>query len=119
MSFKRLSSNSEELLLKLVDADNPTELLCGFFKDVCRKRDEELRGIIYELVQHGYIRVMWASNLPFRVVLSNSARMYREQSSDTQRSRGMEIAVGNEKTIFISHRSADKDVADMVMTFLV
>lgn len=31
----------------------------------------------------------------------------------------MEIAVGNEKTIFISHRSADKDVADMVMTFLV
>lgn len=64
MDFKKLPSNSEKLLREIVCADNPVQVLCARFENASRKEDTELRGIIRELHQEGYIDVMWADNVP-------------------------------------------------------
>ncbi len=63
--FTKLPSNSEKLLNELVQANNPTELLCEKVKAVTGKDEEELMGIIRELRQESYIDVKWADDLPY------------------------------------------------------
>lgn len=46
MDFKRLPSNSEHILLEIVNADNPAQTLCDLFKIISLRKDDELRGII-------------------------------------------------------------------------
>lgn len=83
--FTKLPSNSEKLLNELVQADNPTELLCEKVKAVTRKDEEELMGIIRELRQEDYIDVKWADDLPYIVTLNNSARTYGEKLAEYER----------------------------------
>ena len=83
--FNKLPSNSEKLLNELVQADNPTELLCEKVKAVNGKDEEELMGIIRELRQEDYIDVKWADDLPYIVTLNNSARTYSEQLAEYER----------------------------------
>lgn len=83
--FTKLPSNSEKLLNELVQANNPTELLCVKVKAVTGKDEEELMGIIRELRQEGYIDVKWADDLPNIVILNNSARTYGEQLAEYER----------------------------------
>ena len=82
MKFKKLPSNSENLLHKLVGADNPAQILCSLFEKASPKEDDELRGIIRELRQEGYIDVKWADDVPYFVTLNNSARAYEEQLAE-------------------------------------
>ena len=82
MDFKKLPSNSEKLLHKIVYTDNPVQLLCNLFEKASQKEDDELRGIIRELRQEGYIDVKWADNVPYFVTLNNSARVYEEQLAE-------------------------------------
>ena len=81
----KLPSNSEKLLYELVQADNPTEVLCKKVKAATGKDEEELFGIIKELRQEGYIDVKWADDLPYIVTLNNSARTYSEQLEEYER----------------------------------
>ena len=83
--FTKLPSNSEKLLNELVQANNPTELLCEKVKAVTGKDEEELMGIIRELRQEGYIDVKWADDLPYIVTLNNSARTYGEKLAEYER----------------------------------
>ena len=83
--FTKLPSNSEKLLNELVQANNPTELLCEKVKAVTGKDEEELMGIIRELRQESYIDVKWADDLPYIVTLNNSARTYNEQLAEYER----------------------------------
>lgn len=83
--FTKLPSNSEKLLYELVQADNPTEVLCKKVKAATGKDEEELFGIIKELRQEGYIDVKWADDLPYIVTLNNSARTYSEQLAEYER----------------------------------
>lgn len=120
MDFKRLPSNSEHILLEIVDADNPSQMLCNHLKNVSLCKADELRGIIQELQQDGYINVKWADNLPFIVFINNSARTYREQLTKCEAQQTVYIKQENKmkNKIFISHRSTDKEVADMLLDFL-
>lgn len=120
MNFKRLPSNSEHILLEIVDADNPTQMLCNHLKNVSLCKADELRGIIQELQQDGYINVKWADNLPFIVFINNSARTYREQLTKCETQQTVYIKQENKmkNKIFISHRTTDKEVADMLLDFL-
>ena len=122
MDFKRLPSNSEHILLEIVNADNPAQTLCDLFKNISLRKDDELRGIIRELQQEGYINVKWADNLPFIVFINNSARTYSEQLTRCEKQQPVHINIVQEKKvknkIFISHRSTDKAIADMLVDFL-
>lgn len=103
--FNKLPNNSERLLNELVQADNPTELLCEKVNAVTGKDEEELMGIIRELKQEGYIDVKWADNLPYIVTLNNSARTYNEQLTEYERqiqayqSRGTEKKIANKERV--------------------
>ena len=76
MGFKKLPLNSEKLLHKIICADNPVQVLCRLFEKASPKEDDELRGIIRELQQEGYIDIKWADGVPYFVTLNNSARVY-------------------------------------------
>lgn len=82
MAFHKLPSNSKQLLDDLLQAENPSELLCGRFENLTGQAREELRGIIRELREEGYIKVFWADNLPYEVTINNSARMYNERLAE-------------------------------------
>ena len=82
MEFKKLPLNSKKLLDELLQADNPTEMLCKRFENLTYKEDEVLRGIIKELRENGYINVSWANNVPYHVTINNSARTYNEMLAE-------------------------------------
>ena len=83
--FTKLPSNSEKLLNELVQAKNPTELLCEKVRAVTGKNEEELMGIIRELRKEDYIDVKWADDLPYIVTLNNSARTYGEKLAEYEK----------------------------------
>lgn len=119
MGFKKLPSNSEKLLDKIICADNPVQVLCKLFEKASPKEDDELRGIIRELRQEGYIDVKWADDVPYFVTLNNSARAYEEQLAEYGVQKAHPISQEKEvnPVVFISHRSTDKKVADMIADF--
>lgn len=119
MYFKKLPSNSEDLLHEIVYADNPVQVLCTRFEKASQKEDGELRGIIRQLCQEGYIDVKWADNVPYSVILNNAARVYEEQLAEFEAQKLCSKSQGKEvkQVIFISHRSTDKAIADMLVDF--
>ena len=120
MDFKKLPSNSEKLLDKIICADNPVQVLCRLFEKASPKEDDELRAIIRELRQEGYIDVKWADGVPYFVTLNNSSKVYREQLAEYMAQKAQPISQETEvnPVIFISHSSTDKEVADMLVGFL-
>ena len=71
MDFRKLPSNSEGLLLKLVCSENPTQVLRKQYNGLSTQQEQELDGIIRELKELGYIDVKWADNEPYFVILNN------------------------------------------------
>ena len=103
MKFKKLPSNSKKLLDDIINADNPTDMLSKSFDGLSAKEDEELRAIIRELRESGYISVNWADNRPFRVTVNNSARNYdnllKEYEREHQVIVDQSIRIGDNNTI--------------------
>ncbi len=73
MDFIKLPENSEKLLLELIQADNPVQMLGVRFEQASQRDDDELRGMLRELRERGYINVQWADNVPYYLTLTNSA----------------------------------------------
>ncbi len=119
MDFRRLPSNSEGLLLKLVCSGNPTQVLRELYTGLSAQQGQELDGIIRELQGLGYIEVKWADNEPYFVILNNSARTYSERLAAYNAHNPINAPQGKKvrNTIFISHRSTDKSIADMLVDF--
>lgn len=119
MEFKKLPSNAERLLFLIVDSSNPENTLCGLLENTSASERDELIDIVKELQQEGYINVMWADNIPYHVTINNSARTYSKQLMEFEKNiLSPKKQMNEEKTIiFISHRSTDKDVADMLVGF--
>lgn len=116
MNTIKLPSNSETILFELVQSDNPTIALASRYKSSQGKEKEELKGIIRELKEYNFIQVRWADNLPYSVTLNNSARTYFDQISENEQLKTKKELPA---VIFISHRSTDKRVADMLVDFLI
>lgn len=96
--FKKLPSNSRKLLQEIIAAENPTKMLCNRFENCSAKEDEELRSLIRELIQEGYIRIpRWGDNMPLYVQINNSGRTYFEREAEygTQ----IELAFGKKYNI--------------------
>lgn len=83
--FKKLPSNSRALLKQIIESDNPGLMLINRFMNCSPKEDLELRGILKELRDGGYINMVWASNVPYDVVVYNPGRTYFEQEAEYER----------------------------------
>lgn len=82
MKFQKLPSKSKELLDALLNTNNPTQVLCTRWDNTTTEELSELKGIIRELRQFGYIDVKYADNKPYIVTLNNSARTYNERLAE-------------------------------------
>ena len=94
MSFNKLPSNTKRLLDEIVSAENPTQYLSDRFDAATPQEDDELRGLLRELKEGGYITIpMWADNKPYHVVINNAARTYDERLAEyeAERTRGQNI----------------------------
>lgn len=118
MGYFSLPANSEKLLLELVQADNPVQMLGVRFKKATQREDDELRGILRELCERGFLNVQWAEGVPYHLELNNSARTYKEQlSKDDAKKEKSSKKKKESPIVFISHRSTDKVIADMLLDF--
>ncbi len=119
MEFIKLPANSEKLLLELIQSDNPVQMLDARFEQASQREDDELRGILKELREKGYINVHWADNVPYYLTLNNSARTYEEQLAEYEIQRVAHSPQSKKVSpiVFISHRSTDKAIADMLLDF--
>lgn len=119
MGFIKLPSNSEKILLELAHADNPTQALNAHYDSCSIQEKRVLDGIVRELKECGYINVKWADNMPWIVSLNNSARTYGEQLAEYEAQKAVQVQPETKvkSIIFISHRSTDKDIADMLVDF--
>lgn len=121
MIDRKISINSEKVLLRLINSKDPTETLRSLYKDIpSENARNELNGIVSELKDGGYIRVLSADNIPYLVMLSPAACVYKAQLGQNERTQSeQKTPVKDSKlTIFISHSSRDKEVADMLVDFL-
>ena len=119
MEFKKLPSNSEKVLLELVHAESPAKALYNKYSVCTAQYRQELDGIVRELVANGFIQIKWADNMPYIVILNNSARTYEEELAKKNKQKAEEFLEDTKMkdTIFISHRSTDKEIADMLVDF--
>lgn len=84
--FRKLPSNSRKLLQEILNADNPTQMLGERFENCSDNEDDELRSLIRELAQEGYIRIpAWGDDVPLSVEINNSARTYSEREAEYER----------------------------------
>lgn len=95
MAFKRLPSNSKELLDEILIANNPVEMLCEKIDKANKQETEELRAILCELHENGYINIQWADNKPYNVNINNSARTYDECLAEFEK----------QQTVYINNNS--------------
>lgn len=120
MDFIKLPSNSKQILDEILASENPTAMLQKRFEGVSPKEDYELRGILRELRESGYIDIKWADNIPYVVVINNSARTYEEQLITYETvGNGNIMDTSPVQTIFISHRTTDRAIADMLLDFFI
>ena len=83
MLFNKLPSNTKKLLDEIIAAENPTQYLSDRFDASTAQEDDELRSLLRELKEGGYITIpMWADNKPYRVVINNAARTYAERLAE-------------------------------------
>lgn len=84
--FRKLPANSKQLLDDILSSDNPTQMLCERFEKCTDKEDDELRSLLRELIEKGYINIPgWADNVPTYIEINNSARTYNEQEAEYER----------------------------------
>ena len=120
MDFIKLPSNSKQILDEILASENPAAMLQKRFEGVSPKEDAELRGILRELRESGYIDIKWADNIPYVVVINNSARTYEEQLINHETvGDGTIMDTSPMQTIFISHRTTDRAIADILLDFFI
>lgn len=118
--FHKLPSNSEKILDKIVSSDNPTEMLANYFHEYEEQRqytrEDELRGILGELEELHYIKVMWGDNVPYHIEIFNSARTYHEQLEEYNRERTASPVqvVNNNYTFNIADASALHEIISKI-----
>ncbi len=122
MDYGKLPTFSEQLLTELVQSKTPEELLHTRFQQASGTEDKKLRAVLRELVSGGYLTIQWADNEPYHVTLSNSALTYAERLAAHEAEATVsntEPPISGLPVIFISHRTEDAEVADMIRDYFV
>ena len=87
MSFSKLTYDSEKFLSKLIKSSNPTQFLRKCYKEESKYDIVEINHIIEELIAEKYITVLWKDDLPWCVILNDSAKIY-DKTKKSQLIRG-------------------------------
>lgn len=96
MGFIKLPANSRKLLSEIIKSENPVQMLCDRFNTASDREDDELRGILRELYEDGYIDTQWADNVPYAVIINNSGRTYEEQLAEYEAERRQQMPESNQ-----------------------
>lgn len=114
MSFKRLPRNSKQLLDEIIAADNPADMLAKRFDGLTNSEDAELRSIIRELREEGFINVRWANNVPYFVTINNSARTYNERLQAYESEKRACVTIDQSIKFGNGNRICDSTIAGLV-----
>ena len=82
MMFQKAPSNSQKLLDEIISYENSVSLLRDKLKKASPQQDRELRGILRELQESGYLTIFWANNEPYHVAINNPVRIYEERLAE-------------------------------------
>lgn len=102
-----LSVVSHELLIDIVESDNPADMLSKRFEGLSVRDDEELRDILLELKEKGFIDTMWADDVPYVVTVKNKARTYVAEYDANEKSEVVKMENIKSNDIFIVHGHDD------------
>lgn len=97
--FQKLPSNSKKLLDEILASDSPAKMLSARFESCSDREDDELRGMLRELREKGYVSILWADNVPYYLSINNSARTYDEQLAEYERTHSPANTVHNYNNI--------------------
>lgn len=114
MSFKKLPQNSKQLLDEIIAADNPTDMLAKRFDGLTKSETDELKSIIYELCEEGFINVQWSSNVPYIVTINNVARAYNERLKEHKSEKRACVTIDQSVKIGNGNKICDSTIASLV-----
>lgn len=114
MSFKKLPQNSKHLLDEIIAADNPADMLAKRLNGLTNSEDAELRSIIRELREEGFINVHWADNVPYFVTINNSARTYNERLQEYESEKRVSVNIDQSVKIGDGNKICDSTIASLV-----
>jgi len=77
--FDRLPSNERDELRKILDSENPVEMLQKRFENISFKEEGILRGILASLCNAQLIDIFWADDVPQELTITNWGRTYFER----------------------------------------
>lgn len=105
-----ISKEAQALLNEIIEHDGQSDYWANRFANLNYRDETILRGYFSELKTNNLIKVLWADNLPYYISIT------KDVSNDA-----MEQSVDNDMRdlIFISHRTIDAIVADMLSDYLV
>ena len=114
MSFKELPQNSKQLLDEIIAADNPVDMLAKRFDGLTNSEVAELRSIIHELCEEGFINARWAGNVPYFVTINNSARTYNERLQEYESEKRACFTIDKSVKIGNGNKICDTTIASLV-----
>ena len=114
MRFKKLPKNAKRLLDEIIAADNPADMLAKRFDGLTNSEDTELRSIIRELREDGFINVRWADNVPYSVTINNSARTYKERLQEYESGKRACVNIDQSVRIGDGNKICDSTIASVV-----
>jgi len=114
MSFNKLPQNSKHLLDEIIAADNPADMLAKRFVGLTNSEDAELRSIIHELCEEGFINVRWSSSVPYIVTINNSARTYNERLQEYESEKRASVTIDQSIKIGDGNKICDSTIASLI-----
>lgn len=73
-----LSNETEKVLFEILEHENDNDYWQTRFDGVSSKEDSILRGCFKELKDNGYIKVLWADNIPYHINILKDGYLYKE-----------------------------------------
>lgn len=73
-----LSNETEKVLFEILEHENDSDYWKTRFDGISSKEDSILRGCFKELKDNGYIKVLWADNIPYHINILKDGYLYKE-----------------------------------------
>lgn len=113
-----MNKDAEMLLIDLIsNLDNLDSYLRSRFDGLSYQDESAFRRLLKTLIDNGYLEIpAWGDNLPSGAFLTCEGREYKDIATNSENTLQHNKSADNPK-VFISHRSEDKAVADMLTDF--
>lgn len=97
--------NAADLLVQLLEQENPVKYMQYLFEGLDSKTDNRLRAMMRALREEGYISTVWASDIPYSIVFNEKAYTFNEREA-------VEMGTGNTYIYNISNGNANINSTD-------